>query len=343
MSLSVASLRQVQHINLTNGGFAHFAVTWRSRSRTADVSCLFKQPWCHDGFNHQASLTCIVTLVRSRVQDYCFDDTRNSSNYTLCCYLYKTGGAFSLLKSFFPWTSLCCETETDAACARICVFLLFIYSSFWLISYLIYTTNRNFSAFLPCMITHLLNLRISLAGLKGQTTNNGDTSDHFSQSINRFLWRVGSKLCPGFIWVSLNSNQELCIYLLFNYIFIFFYLTPVTSPLTDHPQYHSLSISFACFLYDCDQDDSRKRWQRVGGNKNPRCLLPYLSIHWCVIYFQKICCTGAMQFLFIYLLLFAWLDVKWWEMRTFVRNLIFVRLILNKTLETSPSRHLRRP
>lgn len=222
MSLSVASLRQVQHINLTNGGFAHFAVTWRSRSRTADVSCLFKQPWCHDGFNHQASLTCIVTLVRSRVQDYCFDDTRNSSNYTLCCYLYKTGGAFSLLKSFFPWTSLCCETETDAACARICVFLLFIYSSFWLISYLIYTTNWNFSAFLPCMITHLLNLRISLAGLKGQTTNNGDTSDHFSQSINRFLWRVGSKLCPGFIWVSLNSNQELCIYLLFNYIFIFF-------------------------------------------------------------------------------------------------------------------------
>lgn len=222
MSLSVASLRQVQHINLTNGGFAHFAVTWRSRSRTADVSCLFKQPWCHDGFNHQASLTCIVTLVRSRVQDYCFDDTRNSSNYTLCCYSYKTGGAFSLLKSFFPWTSLCCETETDAACARICVFLLFIYSSFWLISYLIYTTNRNFSAFLPCMITHLLNLRISLAGLKGQTTNNGDTSDHFSQSINRFLWRVGSKLCPGFIWVSLNSNQELCIYLLFNYIFIFF-------------------------------------------------------------------------------------------------------------------------
>lgn len=239
MSLSVASLRQVQHINLTNGGFAHFAVTWRSRSRTADVSCLFKQPWCQDGFNHQASLTCIVTLVRSRVQDYCFDDTRNSSNYTLCCYLYKTGGAFSLLKSFFPWTSLCCETETDAACARICVFLLFIYSSFWLISYLIYTTNRNFSAFLPCMITHLLNLRISLAGLKGQTTNNGDTSDHFSQSINRFLWRVGSKLCPGFIYLfSLNSNQELCIYLLFNYIFIF---SSHSSHISSH---RSSSVSF---------------------------------------------------------------------------------------------------
>lgn len=69
----------------------------------------------------------------------------------------------------------------------------------------------------------------------------GDTSDHFSQSIIRFLWRVGSKLCPGFIWVSLNSNQELCIYLLFNYIFIF---SSHTSHISSHRSSCSSSVSF---------------------------------------------------------------------------------------------------
>lgn len=242
MSLSVASLRQVQHINLTNGGFAHFAVTWRARSRTAGVSCLFKQPWSQDGFNHQASLTCIVTLVRSRVQDYCSDDTRNSSSYTLCCYLYKTGGAFSLLKSFFFLNlTVLWNRNRCSLCAHLCILIFTFHLFIFLINFLPYLHHQSELFYISAVhVNTSPNSQNLSCRVKRSDNIHGDTSDHFSQSINRFLWRVGSKLCPGLIWVSLNSNQELCIYLLFNYIFIF---SSHTSHISAHRSSCSSSIS----------------------------------------------------------------------------------------------------
>lgn len=143
---------------------------------------------------------------------------------------------------FFPWTSLCCETETDAACARICVFLflLFIYLSF-LINFLPYLHHQSELFYISAVhVNTSPNSQNLSCRVKRSDNIHGDTSDHFSQSINRFLWRVGSKLCPGFIWVSLNSNQELCIYLLFNYIFIF---SSHTSHISAHRSSCSSSIS----------------------------------------------------------------------------------------------------
>lgn len=75
VSLSAGSLRQIQHINLTNGRLAHVTVRWRSRSRSCFVC---KGLSCQDGRNWRALLTCTDELVSSQMLKIC----PNSSRYT---------------------------------------------------------------------------------------------------------------------------------------------------------------------------------------------------------------------------------------------------------------------
>lgn len=93
VSLSAGSLRQIQHINLTNGGSAHFTVRWRSWTR----SRLFKQPRL-SRWPQPASL--INLLVSSQVLEICNSYT-GTNGWSMSC---KPLVLFDLKIKCFYWT-----------------------------------------------------------------------------------------------------------------------------------------------------------------------------------------------------------------------------------------------
>lgn len=66
------ALRQIQHINLTNGGFPLASLSAEGRGAVLPVgaACLNSRP-CRDGCDRRVSLTCADARVGSKLLDRC--------------------------------------------------------------------------------------------------------------------------------------------------------------------------------------------------------------------------------------------------------------------------------